>query len=247
MNFTLDHVVFAVTSLDAAAATFGRDWGLHVVKGGSHPNWGTHNSLCHFGLPYVEFIAVQDAAVAVQSDFGRWVLEGARAGGGLVNFALGTSDLDGAVAALRQAGVAVDGPQQGRRQRPDGSWLSWRLAFPAPTATGLRMPFLIEWAQDDRAREADLRARGVIGAHRWGDVQLSAVACAVPSLEAALQAYSRYFGLQADPATGLIRLGRGAIRLCEAPERAPGPFRLELTGGGAPRTLEAHGAVWQKI
>ncbi len=232
---TLDHLVYAVPDLEEARQRFHKQWGLHVVAGGSHPQWGTHNCLSYFGLPYVEFIAVQDPAVAMQSNFGRMVLERARAGGGLTTFALGTAELDGAVARLRAQGVAVEGPIEGRRTRPDGSVLAWRLAFPEP-AGGLRMPFLIQWQQSDEARKADLTARGAIAPHAAGDVRLGLVV-AVRNLGGALDAFARYFGISsgpiyADTALGgrrsQLNLKRGDVTLWETESVPEGPHQVRL-------------------
>ncbi|HWI52185.1 MAG TPA: VOC family protein, partial [Symbiobacteriaceae bacterium] len=74
MAIRFDHVVYAVPDLAAATANVREELGLHVVMGGEHPNWGTHNSLCHLGLPYIELIAVQDPVQAAKSEFGRSVL-----------------------------------------------------------------------------------------------------------------------------------------------------------------------------
>ncbi|HWI60399.1 MAG TPA: VOC family protein [Symbiobacteriaceae bacterium] len=223
-------MVYAVTDLAAATAHFHSQWGLHVVEGGAHPNWGTHNSLCHFGLPYVEFIAVQDPVIARKSDFGRSVLQQVEAGGGLVTAALATDDLDGAVARMRQNGIAVDGPFDGRRQRPDGSLLQWRMAWPAPWGD-MPMPFLIQWQQDDVEREADLRRRGLIRDQRFG---FAAVVYDVPDLQQAAEAFRRWYGEDAD------QLG---IILREAGERS-GPAVLCLD---APTTewRTAFGGRWQ--
>lgn len=209
-----DHVVYAVADLVDATAAFRERWGLHVVMGGAHPNWGTHNSLCHFGLPYIEFIAVKDPGRARESGFGRSVLARAEAGGGLVTCAFATDDMDAAVARLRCNGVKVDGPFEGRRQRPDGSLLQWRMAWPEAHGD-LTMPFLIQWLQSDREREADLTVRGIIGAHRDGNLRFEGVSYEVLDIADAAVAFSRYYGampgifLEQGPAQGpvAIRLG----------------------------------------
>lgn len=249
MSLVLDHLVHAVPDLDTATATFAGMWGLHVVRGGSHPLWGTQNSLCHLGLPYVEFITVHDPQRAQESDFGRSVLAQTALGGGLSTFALGTRDINAAVARLRQAGVEVEGPVDGRRERPDGSMLSWRLAFPA-AVDGLPMPFLIKWELDEAQRTADLAARGIAGQHRHGDLRLGAVTVSVRSLGAAVAAYREYYGLQAGPAyddaelggrCARIELGRGGIVLCEPMDTGPAAARLMQSGEG-PFLMEVRGS-----
>ena len=61
----------------------------------------------------------------------------------LVTFALSVDDLGSALAALAEHDVAFSAPAPMSRTKPDGSVLSWQLAFP----DGFHgvMPFLIEW------------------------------------------------------------------------------------------------------
>jgi len=218
MAIRFDHVVYAVPDLAAATATFREELGLHVVIGGEHPNWGTYNSLCHLGLPYIELIGVKDTARALESEFGRSVLAKATAGGGPVTSALATDDLDAAAALLRQNGVPLEGPFEGRRQRPDGSLLQWRMAWPE-AHRDLPMPFLIQWQQSDAEREADLKARGIIAP---GAPALDGVVYAVRNLQDAAAAFRRYYGVEA---------GALGILLRESPDAQPGPAEVRLQGG----------------
>jgi len=57
----LDHIIVAVKDLNKAITTYRTGLGFTVVSGGDHPI-GTHNALVHFGLFYVELLAVRDAA-----------------------------------------------------------------------------------------------------------------------------------------------------------------------------------------
>lgn len=90
MSLWLDHVVHSVPDLEAAMAADAA-LGLHVVPGGRHPGWGTHNALCYFDLTYVELVAVHDRAEAAGSVSGRLVLEHLAAGPGLLTAALAPS------------------------------------------------------------------------------------------------------------------------------------------------------------
>ena len=118
--------------------------GVAPVFGGVHPGAGTHNALLSLGPPtYLEVIARDPAQVDVPpsplapEDLG----DEPR----LVAFAVGCDDIDSAVAAVRTAGVTDAGDPYGMtRQRPDGSVLSWRVAFVGGRVGGA-MPFLISW------------------------------------------------------------------------------------------------------
>ncbi|MCL6627450.1 MAG: VOC family protein, partial [Alicyclobacillus shizuokensis] len=59
---------------------------------------------------------------------------------------LRTSALDAVADTWREAGLPFVGPVRGRRVRPDGLELTWRLLFPAREAgANFPLPFLIEW------------------------------------------------------------------------------------------------------
>ncbi|MFZ5828251.1 MAG: VOC family protein, partial [Bacillota bacterium] len=147
----LDHVVQAVHDREGAAEAL-RARGLHVVTGGEHPRWGTHNALAYFeDLSYVELIAVREPAVAAVSDFGAPILRFLEQGEGVATVALRTTAIEADVARLRSRGIAMGDPREGSRRLPDGTLLTWRLAL-APWP----LPFLIEWGAPDETRRADL-------------------------------------------------------------------------------------------
>ena len=59
----IDHVLYGVQDLDAAATWFEGSFGLSAVSGGAHPAWGTANAILPVGDgQYVELIAVVDGA-----------------------------------------------------------------------------------------------------------------------------------------------------------------------------------------
>ena len=145
MGNWIDHLVLAASSLDVGCRAVETLTGVAPVLGGVHPGAGTHNALLSLGPPtYLEVIA-RDPAQAdappsplVPEDLG----DEPR----LVAFAVGCDDIDAAVAALRAAGVTDAGDPYGMaRHRPDGSVLSWRVAFVVGGRVGGAMPFLISW------------------------------------------------------------------------------------------------------
>ena len=133
----IDHVLYAVSDLEAAASRFEDDLGLESVPGGRHPAWGTANQIVPLGADYLELVGVADPAVAAASEFGRLVLD---AGDRLVGWAVATDDL-GAVAT--RLGLDM---QRGSRTRPDGVRLAWRLAgLGEALRSGGTLPFFIQW------------------------------------------------------------------------------------------------------
>lgn len=133
----IDHVLYAVSDLGAAATRFEEDLGLESVPGGEHVAWGTANRIVPLGPDYLELIGVTDPAVAAASELGRTVLD---AGDRLLGWAVATDDIDAVAARL---GLE---PQRGSRTRPDGVRLAWRLAGLAEAlAAGGALPFFIQW------------------------------------------------------------------------------------------------------
>ncbi|GJM75605.1 hypothetical protein HMSSN036_78210 [Paenibacillus macerans] len=66
MMLKWDHTVQYVNDLDTPVEAFAK-WGLTAFKGGSHKFWGTYNALSYFGLTYIEFLGIEDRALAEKS------------------------------------------------------------------------------------------------------------------------------------------------------------------------------------
>jgi hypothetical protein len=119
-----------VPDLDAAMQDY-RGLGFTVQPGGEHPGVGTRNAAWRIDARYVELITVHDEEVA-RAGFGpAWPAIDAtlRAGGGALAFAILVSDVAATVAELRSRGVSVDDARTGSLQQPDGSIVTWALAF----------------------------------------------------------------------------------------------------------------------
>jgi Glyoxalase-like domain len=137
LSLRIDHVLYAVSDLEAGATRFEEDLGLDSIPGGPHPGWGTANRIVRLGPDYVELVAVVDRSAAEASPFGRLILE---AGEGLVGWSVGTDDLDRVAARL---GLEI---VRGKRKRPDGVRLTWRAAgLPEAMRSRGALPFFIQW------------------------------------------------------------------------------------------------------
>ena len=138
----LDHVLFAVSDLDAAAQELEARHGLASVEGGRHAGWGTANRIVPLGDAYIELITVVDPAEAEGSAFGRWVAGGiqprpARPLGWVAR----TDELDEVAGRL---GLDVSA---GSRAGRDGRLLSWCLAGVEEAAAEPSLPFFVQWGQ----------------------------------------------------------------------------------------------------
>lgn len=135
----IDHLVYAAPRLEAGIEAVEAKLGVRPVRGGRHPSFGTHNALAALGpAVYLEVIA-PDPDLPVPSagvGFGAGAVERPR----LVTWAVRTNEIE------RLAAAAGLGPvSEGRRERADGSWLTWRLTDPYEERLGGVVPFLIDW------------------------------------------------------------------------------------------------------
>jgi catechol 2,3-dioxygenase-like lactoylglutathione lyase family enzyme len=135
--FQLDHVIIAVTDLDAAVRDY-QVLGFTVIYGGTHASGATHNALiCFHDGTYLELLApTGQAPQPGTTDFSPLLAQGE----GLVGYALRTTNLEVEAELMHARGIHVDATNEGRRLRPDGIELRWRTV----TIDGGMSPFLIE-------------------------------------------------------------------------------------------------------
>jgi hypothetical protein len=138
----LDHVLFAVSDLDAAARELEARHGLMSVDGGRHAGWGTANRIVPLGDAYIELITVVDPAEAKGSAFGRWVAGGVQPRRAQpLGWVVRTDELDDVAGRLGLQASA------GSRAGRDGRTLSWRLAGVEEAAAYPSLPFFVEWGE----------------------------------------------------------------------------------------------------
>jgi catechol 2,3-dioxygenase-like lactoylglutathione lyase family enzyme len=135
----IDHVLYAVSDLDDAAARWAADFGLRSVAGGVHPRWGTANRIVPLGGAYLELIGIVDPDVAARTVLGCALARFVAGGGGWFSLCLGDVDIQTTAARL---GLAVE---EGSRTRPDGTVVAWRAAGIDDPDRTLDLPFFISW------------------------------------------------------------------------------------------------------
>jgi hypothetical protein len=133
MSLRLDHVVLLVKDLATAITDF-EQIGFKVMVGGEHTGGATHNALIIFEEDnYIELIAFKRA-----EPNHRWWHYAETQGEGFIDFAFVPDNLQVEVDAIRARGLAVTGPSDGGRLRPDGQEVRWQNAsFASP-----ELPFL---------------------------------------------------------------------------------------------------------
>ena len=157
----MDHVIYAVDDLDAAAAVMFDREGLASVPGGRHEGWGTANRIVPLGESYLELITVVDVDEAEQSEFGRAVRRALTEGHPLVGWVVATDDIDGVAKRLE---LEVE---EKSREAGDGSTLRWRVAGIERVLKTGGLPFFVQWEvpPDRHPGAADVRhetdARGI--------------------------------------------------------------------------------------
>jgi hypothetical protein len=216
MNFALDHLVIAFHDLEKAIA----DWqsqGFTVVRGGRHPGRTSHNALVAFeDDSYIELIAWAQPGPAE-----RWYNVLMKHGEGPMDFALLPESVPRAIDEARARGLALKGPIDGGRVRPDGRKLEWQTA----RQSTFDLPFL---CGDVTPRELRV-PNGDARRHANGRKGIAKITVAVDDREASLRRYEALLGALDLTREGHLRVGVTAIELMEKKRaRGEGPDAFAL-------------------
>lgn len=187
-----DHAVIGVRNLDEAIRRY-QSLGFDVSPGGRHTGLGTYNAIVRFGLDYLELISIYDENEVVAGRFGGKVLVDflRKREGGLLGYALATTDIEQDAERFQHVSLAAQGPFAMQRLRPDGRLLAWRLLVPGGVSWREPWPFLIHWDIPDEQRLSWEKP----GSHPNGVTRWTGIAIAVRSLESAIDLYQRQLGL----------------------------------------------------
>jgi catechol 2,3-dioxygenase-like lactoylglutathione lyase family enzyme len=179
----IDHLVILFPKLDDAIETY-RKLGFQVLPGGEHP-YGTHNALVTFqDGSYLELIAFKEPDKPHDHRWYRFLDRP-----GLVDFAVGSENVETELASIRAAGMNYQDVKPGARKRPDGVHLEWRTLPPADDRTG-ELPFVI-----DDVTDRDLRVPGGAEAEHENKVTgIRRLIVAVRDLDEAITEYNAVFG-----------------------------------------------------
>jgi catechol 2,3-dioxygenase-like lactoylglutathione lyase family enzyme len=244
----IDHIVIAVRDLAQAADDY-RQAGFTVTPGGEHTGGATHNALVSFADgAYFELIAFKEPDRPQEHKWWAKLSQGE----GTVDYALLSDGLEAEARRLRQAGVHVDGPRDGGRERPDGQRIAWRtIGLEVDDAP---LPFLIE---DITARELRVPI-GAVTEHPLGITGVAGLSLLVADLDRARGPFEAILGTPGESsATDIAGVRRAQrfnvgphwIDLAEADpaadelqkhitERGVSPYEIVLTTtGAAPGTL----------
>ncbi|MFC7176302.1 VOC family protein [Halosegnis marinus] len=185
MDLRIDHVTVAGRSLDALRDAFAAA-GLDTTEGGAHSNGVTH--MATLTLPdgsYLELVSTVEEGAASP-----WWDAAIRTDAGPCAWAVRVDDAAATAAAMRERGVAVEGPVEYARERPDGVVVEWELVYLGDGEPGSLLPFCIA-DTTPRAERAGEPSPGV------GPTAVRTVVVAVPDLAAATDRLRAAFDLAA--------------------------------------------------
>lgn len=143
MRLAVDHLIWGVPELDAGAAHLAELTGVVPAPGGSHPGFGTRNSLVALDRDrYLEIMAPDPAQELARNRGGSLA---AWPHPGLLTFAVRADDLAAYRDGCEASGIESGDRVSMSRTRPDGVTLAWSCLFPRhPTYADL-VPFAIDW------------------------------------------------------------------------------------------------------
>lgn len=139
----LDHLLWAAPNLDEGERLFAMMSGVKPARGGTHPGFGTRNSLVSLGPGvYFEIISpdpLQDLTNTRGSRIAAQRLPG------MITFAIRTTGLDKLLGAAKGLGLVTTGPVVMSRTRSDGVKLAWSTTYFGQEELGDAIPFAIDW------------------------------------------------------------------------------------------------------
>ena len=148
----IDHTLVGVRDLEAARKTW-ETLGFTLTPRGRHIGWGTGNYCVMLDSGYVELLGVVNPSEFLNNLDG--FLERRE---GLMGLAFGTADAERCYAALKNAGVAVEGPKALKRklEMPEGEVLpEFNLLYTGREATPSLNAFITHHRTPDLIRRPE--------------------------------------------------------------------------------------------
>ena len=159
MTTSIDHLIIAVPDLNEASRDFSLLLGRAASWKGSHPDYGTANTLFKLDNTYIELLAASGEGMAADIVSNMLRKRGSCLGG----LVFGTEDAEGFITHARQKGLAVSDPVPGHGiDEQTGAERSWRNIFWDPAAARGIFSFCIEHNKGSQLPEAEALADGAI-------------------------------------------------------------------------------------
>ncbi|WP_026583059.1 VOC family protein [Bacillus sp. J33] len=163
MEIKLDHIVHFVNGHPSEAVIAWKSHGFNAVMGGSHEKWGTYNSLLYIGHSYLEFLSIEAAKIAFQSDnpLIRQLAQELQKGEGIGQICFRTDNILQLKKDLEDKGCETYPIFHGSRKRKDGSIIKWKMLF-IKDNPDYKYPFFIDWEKEDEIRFQELKQLGLL-------------------------------------------------------------------------------------
>ncbi|MBN6886905.1 glyoxalase-like protein [Cytobacillus horneckiae] len=163
MDIKLDHIVHFIEGEPDKAIEEFKKHHYKAVQGGRHETWGTYNSLLYLQSSYIEFLAVENQAIASQSDnpLISQLITDLSNGEGIGQICFRTNNIESLKRDFEENGFDVLPILPGRRNRSDGKLIQWKMLF-LKKQHSMPFPFFIEWAEDDEARYKEFKQQGIL-------------------------------------------------------------------------------------
>jgi len=186
MSTTVDHIIIAVTDLLTATTDYAALLGRSPSWQGSHPDYGTANTLFQLENTYIELLAPAGQGLATEHI--NKVLNGRNTRlGGLV---FGTEDAAAFIDHARKQGLAASDPVPGHGvDTLTGAERRWRNMFWDANAARGVFSFCIEHETDSSLREAPPTGAGAL-------TGVDHVVVKTQSVEAAKRFYGEQLGIR---------------------------------------------------
>ena len=186
MTTTIDHLIIAVQDLAIATADYAMLLGRSPSWHGTHPEYGTANTLFKLDNTYIELLAPQGEGMA--ADVVNSILE--KKGDCLGGLVFGTEDANDFIAQARAQGLEASDPLPGHGvDEQSGAERRWHNIFWDPAAARGIFSFCIEHEAGSALPEATPLAQGEIAG-------VDHVVVKTQSAEAAKTFYGEQLGIR---------------------------------------------------
>lgn len=158
----IDHLVYTSPSLEEGIKEIESLLGVKPVLGGKHPNYGTHNALLSLGPSmYLEIIAPEPNLPIPEK--GRLLSNNYNGHPKLSTWVLREEQIEAMQLHAVQNGLSLGEVESGKREKPDGTTLAWKLTDPYALPMDGAIPFLISWGETSHPAKTLPRAGELIG------------------------------------------------------------------------------------
>ena len=158
----IDHLVYTAPSLEEGIMEIESVLGIKPVIGGRHPNYGTQNALLSLGeTTYLEVIAPDPNLQAPKR--GRLLESSYNDKPKLTTWVLREEQIEKMYSRAAQNGLKLGNVESGKREKPDGTVLAWKLTDPYAFPMDGTIPFLISWGETPHPAQAVPKAGVLVG------------------------------------------------------------------------------------